>query len=1073
MAYRFTVEKLEHALLDLELFMAREQHTIEDWRFSEATPNFDPAAKEANTTNWQAATLGTIWGGVDKTYWFVAETTLPENWQNLGENLQPALVLQIGVGETSKEAEALLYFDGQPVHGLDINHIRLDLPLDLPKSKGQQPLRLAIKAWTGTGLPTYAENLTRAEIPNLQRVFTRTQLLLIDKPTENFCLWLRAGIESYRVADELQAAMLLRTMENAYNCIDFRQPGSEAFYASVAKASAKLESDLNGLKTQSNALVPTVTGIGHAHIDVAWLWQYKHTREKAARTFSTALWLMDEFPNYYFVQSQPQLYAWIKQDYPEIFERIQQKVKTGQWEPTGAMWVEADCNVSGGESLARQILYGSQFFEQEFGKTPNILWLPDAFGYSAALPELLYRADVKYFMTTKISWSEFNRPEYDTFSWQGPSGNAILGHFVTTPANYGQVYYTYNGLVTAESLRGIWENYRQKDINNEVLLTYGYGDGGGGPTREMLEAGPRLGGLPGLPLYQNGTATEFFARLDAKVAHAKHLPVWDGELYVETHRGTYTSQAAIKKANRKNEVLYHAAELFGSMASQLAGNAYLYPKAEMLEGWHTILRNQFHDVIPGSSVAGVYVDALAEHAAVAETGQATLDKALDTLAANISSNSAALVVFNPVSYLRSDYVAVPWHEEFVGSHFVDADNEALRSQQVFSNGQRSLLLEVNDAPACGYTTLNLKYGLPTTREAANTLNLSERKIETPFWIIELNEQGQISRLWDKKAEREVIANGQRANLLQVFEDRPTQYDAWNIDENFAEKEWPIEELIEAEVEETGPLRGVLRLTWQYQNSTVTQRLTVYANSPRIDFVTELDWQERQSLLKVAFPVEIRATMATYDIQFGNIQRSTHNNTSWDYARFEVPAQKWADISEGNYGVSLLNDCKYGYDVKGNTLRLTILKSAIWPDADADRGRHSFTYSLLPHPDNTIASTVEAAYNLNYPLYTRYIGSQNNGQLPSSSSFVSLAEQSLQSVIIETLKPAEDGNGLIVRLYEYGGQRGTLKLQFGSAISAASEVSLLERNPQPLKVQNARSVELYVKPYEIRTLRIES
>jgi alpha-mannosidase len=702
------------------------------------------------------------------------------------------------------------------------------------------------------------------------------------------------------------------------------------------------------------------------------------------------------------------------------------------------------------------------------------------FGYSAALPQIARGSGMDAFLTTKISWSQFNHFPHDTFRWRGIDGTELLTHFVTTPVHAGEPFYTYNGETHPTDFKGIWDNYRQKDVNSDLLLLYGWGDGGGGPTREMLEATRALGNLPGLPTVSQKHAEPYFAELIERLK-GKELSVWDGELYLEYHRGTYTSQAQVKRANRQAELLYRQAELLCATADALGGER-AYPHAALDEGWKLLLLNQFHDILPGSSIRQVYEDAAADYARIAAIGQEALLGGLGRLLERIQAPEEGVVVFNPLGWERGGLVSLPLLPELEGRTLLLDGGRPARTQAVSEDGEQRLLVEVGAVPPLGYRSFAWAEQIAADEGADGALIVSPERVENRFWRVELNERGQIAGLWDKRAGREVLQPGARANVLQTFVDKPMAFDAWDIDIYYQEAMREVEELLEAEVEETGPLRGVLRLRWRFHQSTITQRLTIYRDEPRIDFRSEVDWREQQILLKAAFPVQVRATRATYEIQFGQVERPTHWNTSWDWARFEVPAQRWADLSEGGYGVALLNDCKYGHDIRDGVMRLTLIKSAIRPDPLADKGQHAFTYSLLPHQGEWRAAAVDrAGAELNAPLTAAPLGANPSGQLPASFSF---AQVDAEHVVVETVKRAEDEeDAWVVRLYEGRQIRsGAVRLRLGRPISRAQRVNLVEREAEELAQTtddgrpttahlDGDSLVFPIAPYEIVTFKV--
>lgn len=1042
----FTIEKIQRLLVEIREAVHRETRPIPAFTFQEG-PDVEAADPAFDDSAWPAIAVGERWGGYDVDAWFRTWLTIPADWR------AGRVYVRLRVGPRdggNSTAEALLYVDGTPLQAIDVFHDEAWLP---PEILARGRVHLAIKAWSGVlGVPD-------------QRRLTVAELALIDPATEHFAYLsetLLAAIEELS-GDDLRRIRLLHAVDDAYGRIDFTAPRSAAFYDSVGEADAYLSGVIAAF-AEIAEIKPKVAGIGHAHIDMAWLWRLARTREKAARTFSTALHLMRQYPEYRFMHSSPQLYAYLKHDYPAIFAGVRERIAAGQWEITGGTWVEPDTNLISGESLIRQFLHGTRYMRQEFGVESRLFWLPDVFGYSWILPQIARGCGMDYFLTSKLSWNQINRFPYDTFHWRGIDGTELLTHFVTTPER-GSPHYTYNGEMRPKDVRGIWDNYRQKDENDELLMLFGWGDGGGGATRGMLESARVLRNLPGFPSVHQELAESFFARLAARVAD-RDLPTWDGELYLEYHRGTYTSQAAAKRANRESEILYHDAEWLCTLADLLTGEVN-YPHAAFDEGWKLILLNQFHDILPGSSIRQVYQDSGQDYARVAALGHGALTGAQRRLLALLGGATPALVVFNSLPWERAGLVSLPWSPELAGQAPLLGPGHPTRTQEVVEGNERRLLVEVAGVPPLGYRAFPL--AAASDAAEADPLIVTAARLENRFYRLELNERGQIASLWDKRAARQVLAPEARGNVLQVFTDKPMAFDAWDIDIYYQERMREIDDLIEVAVEETGPLRGTLRLRWRFHRSTITQRLTLYRDGPRLDFRTEVEWHEQQILLKVAFPVAVRATRATYDLHFGQIERPTHWNTSWDWARFEVPAHKWADLSEGNYGVALLNDCKYGYDIRDNVMRLTLLKSAIRPDAEADKGFHRFTYSLLPHAGGwREGGVLPSAYELNLPPYTATLAAQPAGGLPNRFAF---ATCDAAHVVIETVKRAEDDDAWIVRLYEAEQYRAAaVRLRFGRPLRRVQACNLVEREGRDWPC-DGDTVTFPIAPYEIKTFKV--
>ena len=698
-----------------------------------------------------------------------------------------------------------------------------------------------------------------------------------------------------------------------------------------------------------------ITAVGHAHIDTAWLWPLREARRKCARSWSTQLALMDEHPDYVFAASQPAQYAWMKESYPDLYERIKAAASAGQWEPVGAMWVEADCNLPSGESLVRQLLHGKRFLMQELGYETRVVWLPDVFGYPGNLPQLIRESGCDYFLTQKLSWNDTNKPEHHTFWWEGIDGSRVFTHF--PPAD------TYNGDLTADQVERSARSFKDAAHSNRSLYLFGFGDGGGGPTAEMIESAQQLG----VPL---GRASDFFEHASAE---AHDLVTVRGELYFELHRGTYTSQARTKLLNRRAQDALREAEMW----SVAAGS---YPREELDQAWKTLLTNQFHDILPGSSIDWVYEDAERDLAAVVASAEDMTSRATDAIA----GRGPNVAVFNATSHSRGG------------------------------------------VPPCGWTVLEKR---PL---------VSPTSLENELLRVEVGGNGVVSSIWDKEIGREVL--GGPGNVLELHEDNPRRWDAWDLD-----------------IEHRDSFVTVGR---RFGDSTVTQAISLEPGSRVILFSTTVDWNERHKILKVAFPVAVSAREATYEVQFGHVQRPTHMDTPQARAMFEVCAQRWADLGDGDYGVALLNDSKHGYDIHDGVMRLSLLRAPTHPDPHADQGTHTFTYALMPHPGGfREAGVIQAAEDLNRPL--RILPTN----LPLGTTR-SLVEVDTPQVIVEAIKRAEDSDAVIVRLYEAWGRPCHAGVTTTLPARRVLLCDLLERE------REETSLELDLRPFQVVTLKLE-
>ncbi len=1038
-----TERKLDRRINEIREYSYREVSTLGEFAACEDKEKSINPQVPTQFEGWDKICVGDRWSGRDRYLWLHKEIQIPESWK--GKRAVGIFDFgKTGAGNNSG-FEAMCYINEKPYQGVDVNHKEVFFPEELYG----KTFRLTFRLWSGLeggGVPAPQEHMIK-----------RADLAYLDEKVDDFYYLGAMVLDTVQnLADAEPVKYELRNaLDQACKCIDWSYPGSEEFYESVHQADDLLNEKIDGMKKDSLVKVKCV---GHTHIDMAWLWRLKHTHEKASRSFSTVLRMMEMFPEYIFLQTQPQLYAYIKEDFPEIYEEIKKRVQEGRWEVDGGMWVEADCNLTSGESLTRQILIGSKFIKDEFGKEVEYLWLPDVFGYSWALPQILKKSGIDMFMTTKISWNQYNRMPHDTFKWKGIDGSEVLTHFITTPEPWnepGSWFYTYNGLLTAKTVKGVWDAYSEKEMNQELLISYGYGDGGGGVNRDLLERRRRIDKIPGLPSLETSTAGEFFRDLKETVKNTdRYVHTWDGELYLEYHRGTYTSQGYNKRMNRKMELLYRKAEWLTAMHAVQSKKLELAKQEKLTEGWKLILTNQFHDIIPGSSIHEVYEDSRKDYAKVEAIGTEVIN---DYFQDSLDEAKDVWTVYNDSGWNRDEIVAIPAAK---AGKFVDGDGNVLETQCE----KDVTYVQVKNVPAMGHRAVFFRGEDQTGEETSvSPFKVNGRKIETPFYQMIINEQGQIEKLYDKEYGRNVLAPNERGNVLQMFEDKPLDNDAWDIDIYYQQKMREVTDLVKWEVKECGSLRLVIGLMWKYMNTTIEQDMVLYAADRRIDFRTKVDFQERQQLLKAAFPVDIRTTYATYDIQYGNVRRPNHWNTSWDQARFESVGHRFADLSERNYGVALLNDCKYGYDVKGNLLRLSLLRSGKQPDHIQDVGEHVFTYSLLPHTGDIVSGgVVVSAHALNNPMLIC-----EGKEEKTEDTFMTIDNPQVE---IDAVKKSEDGKYLVVRFHDYAGssQKVTVKPNF--CFRSWSEGDLRERRIG--EICGDDEVTMTLHPYEIKTVLFE-
>lgn len=951
------------------------------------------------------------WGGKqDEHAWFYKKLIIPEQYR--GKNVE--LVISTDAYKQSWDAinpQFIVYLNGALVQGLDMNHREVFL------DNAEESYELYIYAYTGMNGDGWLDFDAKLVVYNEEARKLYYSLKVPFEVTE----YLNPGEKTYI---DIEKHIL-----NAVNLLDLRVPGSAEFNNSVKSAQKYLDEEFFKKCTPEDV---NAICIGHTHIDVAWLWTLAQTREKVQRSFSTVLALMKKYPEYKFMSSQAQLYKYLKEECPELYAEVKEMVKAGRWEVEGAMWVEADCNLCSGESLVRQVLYGKNFFKEEFGVDSKVLWLPDVFGYSAALPQILMKSGVDKFVTSKIGWNETNRMPYDTFWWKGIDGTDIFSYFMTAQDKHRGVptatNCTYNAKLNPNQLQGGYDRYQQKDINNDIMITFGFGDGGGGPVRKDLEYYDVLKkGISGVPKAKMEFAGSMLDRVKKRAEENPKTPTWQGELYLEYHRGTYTSQAKNKRNNRKCEFLYEKAETLAVMDEKL--NGAKYPEKALHDGWETILLNQFHDIIPGSSIKEVYEVSSKQYEQLKLAGREVVSKAYSDIAQSIDTDGGVLV-FNPNS--------------FKGDGAVKIDG---------------VTYCVHDIPPKGYKVISMP-------EKKGKVRVCDNGVENDFFRLTVDENGTLSEIYDKRNMRDVLKKNARGNVITAYEDLPRDYDNWEISNYYTDKSWEINDVKSVKPISDGARAG-FEIEKAFLNSTVKQKIWLYDDIDRIDFETYIDWKESHILLKAAFPVDVNTDKATYDIQFGSVERPTHYNTSWDSARFEVCAHKYADISEYSYGVSLINDCKYGHAIHDGVMSLTLLKSGTYPDPTADKCEHFFTYSLYPHAgDYREAGTIKQAYDLNNPMTAITVG-KHSGKLGDSYSFVSVRDE---NIVIETVKKAEDGDGIIVRMYESFNKRTNTVLKTGFDFKSVTLCDMLEND---LKVISAKenSIPLTLKPFEIVTIKI--
>jgi alpha-mannosidase len=879
---------------------------------------------------------------------------------------------------------------------------------------------------------------------------------------------------------------LLQELEAAAGAVDLKALGradQQAFDVSLQNAHTALEPLKPKLQQTSVRLT------GNSHIDAAWLWPWTETVDSVRRTFSTALQLMYEYPQYTYTQSAAAYSEWIVEKYPSEYQEILDRVKQGRWEMVGGMWVEPDLNMPDGESLVRQLLVGKRYFKEQFGVDVRVGWNPDSFGYSWQLPQIYKKSGIDYFVTTKMEWNETNKLPLKVFWWQSPDGSCVLTYFPHTSDNGIDAVSITAGLDQARALNpGL----------PEMMHVFGVGDHGGGPTRTMLDGGRRWTDQKKVfPSTFFGLAQGFFSNLEEKV-DTEHspvwnykdlaagraqlpvpvegkfsLPVWNDELYLEYHRGVFTSQANHKRNMRESEEWMLDAEKYSSLA-WLSGESY--PSTRLNEAWKKVLFNQFHDLAAGSGIGVIYKDSQRDYDEVHWTADEATSKALHFLASEINTKVASgvpIMLVNPLAWERTDLAEVDVQlpdRSKGGVSVLDTKGRSLPVQMLSSDSTRDmyhLLVEVKNVPSLGYEVLQV---VPGYRPFVTDLKAGGLTMENAALRVSVDPRtGCITSLYDKRAKFESIAAGGCGNELVAFKDSPKDFDAWNIDASFENEFTKLDKPDSVELAEKGPLRAKIRVTRTWQKSTIQQDIVLYAGLDRVDVVNNIDWQETHVLLKAVFPLASSSDMATFEIPYGSINRPTTRNDSWEAARFEVPALRWADLGDGNHGFSLINESKYGYDAKGNLLRISLLRAPTWPDPHADRGLHHFSYSLYPHDwDWKQALTVRHAYEFNYKLKAMQ-EETHNGKMPLEHSFVSVREK---NVALTALKKLEDGDGILLRFYEWAGKDGEVVVSVPDGAKSAILTNLMEKPDGSTLRLSANQISVPVHPFEIVSIRVD-
>lgn len=923
----------------------------------------------------------------------------------------------------------IVLINGRVTRALDMNHNYVLLPQD------QHNVNVALNVYTNTTQPD---------------VFIESWLTERQNDVYRLYYTLKALYESTAVINQHNTEIwkLDEILTQVMKHIDWTHITSERFTTQVKESLVHIDDWLEKRENHQQVIEHVV---GHTHIDISWFWTLKQTREKVVRSFSNAIYLMQQYPEMTFMSSSPLLYELLEIEEPAIFEQVKAYISEGRWQVEGGMYIESDVNLPSGESLIRQIMFGKRYFKHKFNKDSHILWLPDCFGFSASLPQIMKKSGLDYFFTSKMNWNETNKLPNDTFYWQGIDGSSILTQFLTT-SDYSENMEsgtTYNGRLNASQVKGTWARYQNKNLSRNILQIYGFGDGGGGPTEEMLEYA-RVFSKPliDMPIVEHSTPLKYFQSLESDLSQNENIPRWDGELYLETHRGVMTTDALLKKRNRETEALLIQAEFISAMLHSMKHPLVDYPKESLDMAWKQVLINQFHDILPGTSASEVHKEAIARYHEAQSICHTIIDNGLKALGWKqlppLRSPEDALLVLNATSFERDVVISDPEHDYYLPAI-------PPFGYQIFETSHHASKRGLdNDA---GFTHI-------TDREGSIYLENEHHRLV-------LNEQGEIDHFFVKILNKDLVELGNPFNQLLLYSDLPEEFDAWNVDEHSLQIPKKVTSNAIFTISSNSAYKTEILITKAFHNSSMTQKMILYKHTSRIDFETTINWQEKHVMAKVTFPTAIISGKGTYDIQFGNIERNTHSNTSWDKAQFEVCGHKWIDLSEQGYGLSLLNNGKYGHNINQSEMFITLLRSSDYPAKDIDKGIHQVTYSIFAHEGTFRGGEVyKEAYDLNNPVI---VATQPQISLSDQfpKQFMSIPDK---NIICETIKKAEDSNALVVRFYESEGRSTQTTINIASHYQSWVETNLME-DILDLTDVHFDGLSLEFTPYEIKTILI--
>ena len=992
--------------------------------YAQTREHFRDLPSRSDGLTWKRARRGTRWGGPWVSAWFRGRVKLPSGCRGR----------RVFVRASTGAHEALFLVDGEHRGAFDAEH-----PVVMMTGRGVagRSYQIAIEAHAGS--PCVGTQPGDTWTSDFKHTFEKVEVLLPRNDVIAFVFDLKVLLQLAGALDEnsLRRNRILAGLSDVHRLVAAMpdERPEENWRNALAEARPLMRPLL---AARNGDTAPFIGVIGHSHIDTAWLWTLAEAERKCARTFSSMLNLMEQYPDFVFLQSAPYHTDVVRRKYPGIFRRIMKRVAEGRWEPNGAAWIEMDCNIPSGESFVRQFLLGQAATQKWFGYKSDTFWQPDVFGYSAALPQILRSCGVEFFLTTKISENDTTRFPHDTFHWQGIDGSTVLAHF-------NEIHCWPD----PKTLAAQWQNVQHKDVQDRRLSAIGFGDGGGGPQYEMFEFAQRVKDLEGCPRTAYTTLSDFMRGVRDEL---RNLPTWVGELYLELHRGTLTSIAGVKRANRQAEIALRDAEFVWTLAA-LSGRRY--PGKRLLEQWKVLLLNQFHDILPGSSIPQVNDQSIEELNGCVKAVRALTGEGLKAIGGRSSPSTCQ--VLNTLSWDRGGELVL--HN--VGPGLVPASSELICQRVKDVQGRDLLVVDGLKVPALGASTLELKRG---RRRGRSPFSVGPHTVQTPHARVRFDRAGRIVSFVDKRSGRQLVKTGGAFNTFWIGEDVPEAWDNWDIDFDQRFKMAAEQRLISRKVVTDGPLQ--LRLRSEYKlgdASHLVQDMVFHATTARVDFETVVQWSELHKLLKTGFTIDVLSDRARHEIQYGHVERPTHRNQMPDRAQFEVSNHKWTDLSENRFGVALLNDSKYGISVDGSDVRLTLLKSGRAPDPRGDPGTHVFAYALLPHDGGFSAQTVvRPAYEFNIAPLVR----------PGAKGAVeSLLRVDAPNVIVEAIKWSEDGEGFIVRLYETERSGTDATIEFGPAAATVSETNMLEEDGRPLKL-TANRVRARFRPFEIKTLRVE-